>query len=206
MMKTVYLSLLALSLVSTTTAKAQGYRGAGAARFEVRAVADYPGPHTRSYLGVEAGPDGKPQSALLVDPPLLDSRAVRFVSLDYDAQDHLRILINLNEQGTKQFEQITKDNVGKQLGLVIAGQLYSEPRIMETIHGGKIAITGSFTSGEAANLVSRLNAALPSSDERPRRGLLYSKHSVIAVSIAPTVASVSSPMFDRRNVLPLSLP
>ena len=51
--------------------------------------------------------------------------------------------------------------VGKQLGLVIGGQLYSLPRIMETIHGGKIAINGSFTARQAANLVERLNAALP---------------------------------------------
>ena len=157
---------LALFLAAAIRVNAQEGRAAGAATFEVRAVADQPGPHTRSYLGVEAGPDGKPESALLMDPPLLDGRSVRFVSLDYDAQDHLRILITLNADGAKRFEQITKDNVGKQLGLVIAGQLYSEPRIMETIHGGKIAISGSFTSGEAANLVGRLNAALPRPDER----------------------------------------
>ena len=52
--------------------------------------------------------------------------------------------------------------VGKQLGFVIAGQLYSTPRIMETIHGGKIAISGTFTARQAANLAARLNAASPS--------------------------------------------
>ncbi len=132
-----------------------------AANFEVHAVTDRPGPHARSYLGVQMAADGKPESVLLVDPPLLDGKAIRFVSLDYDAEDHPTILITLTADGGKRFEQITKDMIGKQLGLVIGGQLYSEPRIMETIHGGKIAISGSFTAREAANLVARLNAALP---------------------------------------------
>ncbi|MBE7210458.1 MAG: hypothetical protein INR65_05520 [Gluconacetobacter diazotrophicus] len=152
---------LTLLLASLSTASAQEDRAVGAVTFEVRAVADRPGPHTRSYLGVEAGPDGKPESVLLSDPPLLDGRAVQFVSLDYDAQAHPRILITLTADGARRFEQITTDMVGKQIGLVIGGQLYSEPRIMEAIHGGKIAISGSFTAREATNLVGRLNAALP---------------------------------------------
>ena len=131
------------------------------ATFEVRAVADHPGPHTRPYLGVTAGADGKAESTLLADPPLLDSSGVRFVSLDYDAEDHPIIMINLTEAGKKRFEQLTTDRIGQQVGLLIAGQLYALPRIMEAIHGGKIAISGSFSPRQAGNLVERLNASLP---------------------------------------------
>ncbi len=152
---------LALFLTLTPGAAAQDTPAGAAVSFEMHAVADRPGPHTRVYLGVQTGADGKPENILLVDPPLLDSKAIRFVSVDYDDKDHPIILINLTENGSKRFEQITRDMIGKQLGLVIGGQLYSMPRIMETIHGGKIAISGSFTARQAANLAERLNASLP---------------------------------------------
>ena len=147
-----------LALVSA--AVAHDPRAEGAVTFEVRAVSDRPGPHTRSYLGLQAGADGKIESTLLTDPPLLDSKAIRYVAVDYDAEQKPFILINLTGDGAKRFEQITKDMVGKEIGLVIGGQLYSTPRILETIHGGKIAINGSFTARQAANLATRLNAAL----------------------------------------------
>ena len=152
--RTILTMLAALLLAATARAQEP-------VAFEVRAVADRPGPHTRPYLGVTAGANGNAETTLLLDPPLLDGNAVRFVSLDYDEEDHPIITIILTEAGKKCFEQLTKDMVGKQLGLVIGGQLYSLPRIMETIHGGKIAISGSFTPRQAANLVERLNASLP---------------------------------------------
>ena len=151
---------LALFLTLAPGAFAQDENASGAVTFEVRAVSDLPGPHTRSYLGLQAGADGKPESTLLTDPPLLDSKAIRYVAVDYDAEQKPFILINLTGDGAKRFEQITKDMVGKQIGLVIRGQLFSTPRVMETIHGGKIAINGGFTARQAANLATRLNAAL----------------------------------------------
>ena len=155
------LARLALFLAFVAGAAAQDAPAGGAVTFEMHAVADRPGPHTRTYLGVQPGADGKPENTLLVDPPLLDSKAIRFVAVDYDAEDHPLIVLNLTQDGGRKFEQITKDMIGKQLGLVIGGQLYSMPRVMETIHGGKIAISGSFTARQAANLAGRLNAALP---------------------------------------------
>ena len=152
---------LALFLALAAGASAQDENTGGAVTFEVHAVADRPGPHTRPYLGLQMGADGKPESTLLTDPPLLDSKAIRYVAVDYDAEQHPFILINLTVDGAKRFEQITKDMVGREIGLVIGGQLYSTPRILETIHGGKIAISGSFTARQAANLATRLNAALP---------------------------------------------
>lgn len=138
-----------------------GARAEGTVTFEVHAVADHPGLHTRAYLGVEAGADGKAESALLVEPPLLDGAAVQFASLNYDEEGKPVILLNLTPAGARRFEQITHDRVGQQLGLVLGGQLYALPRIVETIHGGKIAISGSFTQRQAGNLVERLNSSLP---------------------------------------------
>ncbi len=158
-MKTAFAVAAVLAALFATPA---GARAADEALvFEMHAVADRPGPHTREYLGVTTATDGKSESTLLIDPPLLDSKSIRFVSISYDDQQKPIILINLTGSGAKKFEQITKERAGQQIGFVIGGQLYSLPRIMETIHGGKIAISGSFTERQAANLVARLNAGLP---------------------------------------------
>ena len=155
---------LALLLAPAPRTSAQDENAGGSVTFEVRTVTDRPGPHTRSYLGVQTGTDGKAESILLNDPPLLDSKAIRYVAVDYDAEQHPSILINLTADGTKRFEQITRDMVGREIAFVIGGQLYSITRVGETVHGGKIAINGSFTARQAANLATRLNAALPRQD------------------------------------------
>ena len=152
------LLLAALAWFAVGTA---GARADGPVTFEVHAVADHPGPRTRAYLGVTTGADGKAETALLVEPALLDGAAVQFASLNYSPEGTPIILLNLTTAGKKKFEQVTQDRIGQQLGFVIGGQLYALPRIVETIHGGKIAITGSFTRREAANLVERLNSSLP---------------------------------------------
>ncbi len=140
----------------------------GAVTFAVHAVADHPGPHTRTYLGVTLGADGKAENTLLIEPPLLDGAAVQFASLDYDPDGKPIVLIVLTPTGTKKFEQITQDRLGQQLGFVVGEQLYALPRIVEPIHGGKIAISGSFTRRQAANLVERLNSSLPAARDAAR--------------------------------------
>ena len=136
--------------------------------FAVHAVSDRPGPRTRTYLGLTVGADGKAESTQLVEPPLLDGAAVQFASLDYSEEGKPIILIVLTSAGAKRFEQITQERVGQELGFVIGGQLYALPRITETIHGGKIAISGTFTRRQAANLVERLNSSLPAARDAER--------------------------------------
>lgn len=155
---------LLLAALVTCFAALPGARAGDAVTFEVHAVSDHPGPHTRSYPGITPGADGKTESALLVEPPLLDGAAVQFASLNYDPDNKPVILLNLTPAGAKKFEAITRERVGQELGLVLGGQLYALPRITGTIHGGKIAISGPFTAREAGNLVERINASLPARD------------------------------------------
>ena len=163
-MKVVRLFLLvALVAWGTVTARAEG-----PVTFTVHAVADHPGPRTRTYLGLTVGADGKAESTQLVEPPLLDGAAVQFASLDYSPEGKPVIMIVLTTAGTKRFEQITQERAGQELGFVIGGQLYALPRIVETIHGGKIAISGTFTQRQAGNLVERLNASLPAARDAER--------------------------------------
>ncbi len=73
-----------------------------------------------------------------------------YVSLDFDAR------------GARLFDQITAENVGKRLAIVLDNNVYSAPVIQERISGGKAQISGSFTSEEASDLAIVLRAgALP---------------------------------------------
>lgn len=72
------------------------------------------------------------------------------------------IVLDFNENGTKLFGELTKDNVGKVIGIFLDGQPITTPVVQEPIYGGQASITGSFTIAEAKLLAQRLNAgALP---------------------------------------------
>lgn len=73
------------------------------------------------------------------------------------------ILLNFNSQGGQLFQQITSQNIGKQLAIVLDGKVISAPVVQETIPAGTPAeITGNFTPAAARDLVQNLNfGALP---------------------------------------------
>lgn len=72
------------------------------------------------------------------------------------------ISIEFNEEGNKIFEQITGDNIGKELAIFLDGELISNPIIQQKIVGGTAQINGQFTPEEARDLVNSLNfGALP---------------------------------------------
>ncbi len=72
------------------------------------------------------------------------------------------IVLDFNEEGTRLFGELTKDNVGKVIGIFLDGQPITTPVVQEPIYGGQASITGNFTIVEAKLLAQRLNAgALP---------------------------------------------
>lgn len=72
------------------------------------------------------------------------------------------VVLNFDDTGGKLFEQITRDNVGRQLAIFLDGDVISSPVIQEAIPGGTATITGQFTPVEGRDLVRDLNfGALP---------------------------------------------
>lgn len=70
--------------------------------------------------------------------------------------------LNFNSEGEELFAKITRDNVGKVLGIFLDGNLIQAPYIREEITGGEAVITGDFTADEAKVVVRDLNyGALP---------------------------------------------
>ena len=72
------------------------------------------------------------------------------------------VWIQFDSRGAKIFEQITGENVGRRLAIVLDEVVRSAPVIREKISGGEAQITGSFTMEEASDLALVLRAgALP---------------------------------------------
>lgn len=72
------------------------------------------------------------------------------------------ISIEFNDEGGKIFAELTKNNIGKPIGIFLDGEMISAPNVNEEITGGQAEITGQFTVEEAKQLVRDLNlGALP---------------------------------------------
>lgn len=72
------------------------------------------------------------------------------------------VSVRFNKEGAALFAEITKNNVNRQLGIFLDGELLSAPNINEPITGGTAIISGGFTAEEAKELAQNLNfGALP---------------------------------------------
>ncbi|MCM8784101.1 MAG: protein translocase subunit SecD [Candidatus Omnitrophica bacterium] len=72
------------------------------------------------------------------------------------------VSLKFNSQGAKIFSQVTGENVGRRLAIVLDGVVHSAPVIRERIPSGEAQITGRFSIDEANDLAIVLRAgALP---------------------------------------------
>ncbi|PYM84958.1 MAG: protein translocase subunit SecD, partial [Candidatus Rokuibacteriota bacterium] len=84
------------------------------------------------------------------------------VTSDPNSPGNWQVAIEFNTVGTRIFGEVTEQNVGRRLAIILDGSLYSAPRINERIPGGRAVITGQFTVDEARDLAIVLRAgALP---------------------------------------------
>jgi preprotein translocase subunit SecD len=72
------------------------------------------------------------------------------------------VQVNFNTKGAQLFADLTKNNIGRQLGIFLDGQLIEAPVIQQSIPGGTAVISGNFTAEAAKALATNLNlGALP---------------------------------------------
>jgi len=68
-----------------------------------------------------------------------------------------QILIVFTRVGAENFSRATENNIGKPLGIVIDGQLFSAPIVRQTISTPRMIISGRFTQEEALRIVNGIN-------------------------------------------------
>ena len=68
--------------------------------------------------------------------------------------------IKLTEQGRQRFAEITRNNIGKRLAIIVDGKLIEAPKILEELSDGRFWIAGNFTYTEAAHLADLISRGL----------------------------------------------
>lgn len=72
------------------------------------------------------------------------------------------VQLEFDKEGSKLFDNITFQNIGKRLAIVLDGKVHSAPVIRDRIPNGHAQISGNFTNQEASDLALVLRAgALP---------------------------------------------
>ena len=131
------------------------------------------------------------------------------VSADPNAPGNWQVAIEFNPEGARRFGEVTERNVGKQLAIVLDGNVYSAPRINERIPAGRAVITGQFTVEEARDLAIVLRAgALPAPvqilEERtvgPSLGADSIRQGMIAIGISALVVFLFMLIYYRVSGL-----
>lgn len=73
-----------------------------------------------------------------------------------------QVSLQFDAEGAKLFAELTKKNIGKQIAILLDGEIVSAPTVQSEIPNGEAVITGDYNLKEAKALVSRLNeGALP---------------------------------------------
>lgn len=103
------------------------------------------------------------------------------------------VSLRFNSEGAKIFAQITSENIGRRLAIVLDGKVQSAPNIREAIPTGEAVISGQFTIEQAQDLAKilkhgKLPAAITVEEERTV-GPLLGKDS-IAKGINATVIGI----------------
>jgi preprotein translocase subunit SecD len=76
--------------------------------------------------------------------------------LDLRAPHMFGVSMNLDAEGASIFRKVTETNIGRQLAIVVDGQVMSAPSIRSPIPSGKASIAGRFTDTEASDLATTL--------------------------------------------------
>ena len=88
----------------------------------------------------------------------LDGGAVTDARVQYGNAGSPEVSMSMNAEGANTWARMTKDNIGRQIAIVLDGMVYSYPTVQSEISGGSSQITGNFTIEEAEDLANVLKS------------------------------------------------
>ncbi len=90
----------------------------------------------------------------------LDGGVVTNARVEYDNSrgGEPGVSMTMNAEGANIWARLTKENIGRQVAIVLDGTVYSYPTVQTEITGGSSSITGHFTIEEATDLANVLNS------------------------------------------------
>ena len=127
------------------------------------------------------------------------AKAEAGVNTETGAANEYLVMLDLTDEGSEIFAEITAANVGNAISIYMDDILLSSPTVNEAISGGSAQITGDFTSQEAMELANQINGgALPFSLEVASYSSIsptLGSNSLIAMAYAGVIALVLISLF-----------
>ncbi|MBR3732961.1 MAG: protein translocase subunit SecDF [Bacteroidaceae bacterium] len=86
----------------------------------------------------------------------LEGNAITDAKADFDQYGKPEVSMSMNNDGARVWANLTKNNIGKAVAIVLDGVVYSAPNVMNEINGGNSQITGNFTTEDTKDLANVL--------------------------------------------------
>jgi preprotein translocase subunit SecD len=172
------------------------------ARLEFRLVPERPTPSDVTLKRITGEPLQVSDEVLMTGDMVDDAR----LSLSAGS---VEVMLNFNSAGARAFRQITKDNIGKRLAIILDNVVYSDPVIQSAILQGSASISGKFSVEEGRQLSLILRAgSLPASldviEERtvgPSLGAESTRKGLLAIGAALGIVTLFMVIYYRRSGL-----
>lgn len=131
-------------------------------KIEERGDGDNKEVHAQHILLTKKTPPLPPQTPTFIETGLTGKNLKRADVQFMSQSGKPEVGIEFDSEGAKNFAELTKENIGKQIAIFLDKQIISAPTVQAEITDGKAVITGDFSLDEAKKLAQRLNeGALP---------------------------------------------
>ena len=88
----------------------------------------------------------------------LEGDAVTSASTESDAFKGQTVNMKMNDRGAREWANLTRNNIGRPIAIVLDNAVYSYPNVNSEITGGSSEITGNFSAEEANDLANVLKS------------------------------------------------
>jgi len=89
----------------------------------------------------------------------LDGGVITNARVEFDNMtNEPQVSMSMNGEGAKEWARLTRENVGRQIAIVLDNYVYSFPVVRQEIKGGNSSISGGFTLDEATDLANVLKS------------------------------------------------
>ena len=88
----------------------------------------------------------------------MEGDVVTDASDGYDQYGKPCVNMSMNTEGSRRWAQLTKQNIGKAIAIVLDGYVYSAPNVNTEITGGNSVITGNFSLEDTKDLANVLRS------------------------------------------------
>ncbi len=88
----------------------------------------------------------------------LEGNVITSAKDGFDQYNKPEVSMTMNSEGSRAWAQLTKQNIGKAIAIVLDNTVYSAPRVNGEITGGSSQISGNFTIEDTKDLANTLNS------------------------------------------------